>query len=57
MYSGFHILYFQVINFEARKYVLNEIWGETGITSSVFIYTKVLVDNLNDIKDTTFLIG
>ena len=57
MYSGFHILYYQVINFEARKQALNEIWGETSITSSVFVYTKVLADNLNDIKDTAFLIG
>ena len=32
--------------------------GEPSITSSVFVYTKVLVvDNLNDIKDTAFIKG
>ena len=30
---------------------------EPSITSSVFVYTKVLVENLNDNKDTAFLIG
>ena len=39
-----------------RQEVESVFRGEPSVTSSVFVYTKVLVD-LNDIKDTAFLKG
>ena len=42
------------MHFYLIKGVMIPYRGETSITSSVFVYTKVLLDNLNDIKDTAF---
>ena len=46
-----------LINHRPEIFISLVIWGESSNTSSVFVYTKVFVDNLNDIKDTAFLKG
>ena len=54
MYSKYNRFEIEIHFYRIERVMVK---GDSSITSSVFVYTKVLVDNLNDIKDIAFLIG